>query len=398
MNKPKNYWTKERCQEEALKYNRRIDFQKHSYGAYKMSFKYNIDEICSHMKIINHKPGYWTKEKCQEEALKYDNKSDFKKNSNGAYKISFKYNIDEICSHMKIIHHKPGYWTKEKCNEISLKYNNKKDFREKDPGVYSQALEQGFYDEICSHMIQIIKPKYYWTKERCQEEALKYDNRVDFQKYSSTAYNNCYKNKWLNEFCSHMIIHKNEKLRCIYAYEFDDNHVYVGLTFNIKNRNNRHMKEGSVFNHILKTNSKYKIIQLTEYIDQEIAQEKEDYYIKKYVNDNWIILNKVKSGSIGSNIVYWTKERCQEEALKYKTRTEYQVKNRGSYLSAYRNNWLDDICTHMIEGKRKNGFWNYETCKEHAKLCKSKSQFSIKYAGGYEVSLLNNWLDEFYKK
>lgn len=43
------------------------------------------------------------------------------------------------------------------------------------------------------------KPKGYWTKERCQEEALKYESRSEFKKYSGSAYNIVKKNKWLDE-------------------------------------------------------------------------------------------------------------------------------------------------------------------------------------------------------
>ena len=44
-------------------------------------------------------------------------------------------------------------------------------------------------------------------------------------------------------------------------------------------------------------------------------------------------------------------------------------------LASYRNNWLDDVCSHMIDGKRKNNFWNYDSCKQHAKLCKNRYDF-----------------------
>jgi len=48
------------------------------------------------------------------------------------------------------------------------------------------------------------KKKGYWTKETCQEESLKYENRTDFRKKSRGAYNKTYENKWLNDICSHM--------------------------------------------------------------------------------------------------------------------------------------------------------------------------------------------------
>lgn len=49
--KGRNYWTKEKCYEESLKFNRRGEFQKKSKVAYQVALKNKwLDEICSHMK------------------------------------------------------------------------------------------------------------------------------------------------------------------------------------------------------------------------------------------------------------------------------------------------------------------------------------------------------------
>ena len=49
-------------------------------------------------------------------------------------------------------------------------------------------------------MISPQKPKRYWNKERCKEEASKYNRRVDFQKESGSAYGVALRNGWLDEF------------------------------------------------------------------------------------------------------------------------------------------------------------------------------------------------------
>ena len=66
-------WSKEKCREEALKYETKIDFQKYSNSAYSKSIRNNwICDICSHMKRPYNKNIKWTFEKCREEALKYN--------------------------------------------------------------------------------------------------------------------------------------------------------------------------------------------------------------------------------------------------------------------------------------------------------------------------------------
>ena len=90
-----------------------------------------------------------------------------------------------------------------------------------------------------------------WTKENCKIEALKYNYRSEFQKKSHSAYNASIRLKILDEVCSHMKIIGHKYKRCIYAYEFLDNSVYIGLTFNLDRRKNEHLKRGTVYNHVL---------------------------------------------------------------------------------------------------------------------------------------------------
>lgn len=49
MKKPNGYWTKERCHEEALKYNSRKEFQSKSRGSYKSAL---VEEL---IKKANHR-------------------------------------------------------------------------------------------------------------------------------------------------------------------------------------------------------------------------------------------------------------------------------------------------------------------------------------------------------
>jgi hypothetical protein len=71
-------------------------------------------------------------------------------------------------------------------------------------GAYNSSLKNKWIEEICLHMIQQIKPKNYWTKEKCIEEALKYNKRSHFWKNNLSAYYSARKNNWLDEICSHM--------------------------------------------------------------------------------------------------------------------------------------------------------------------------------------------------
>ena len=119
----------------------------------------------------------WTYDICKEIAKKYNFRSDFKYNDTCAYdKCIRKGWLEDVCSHMEYkTNHKPiGYWTKEKCQEIALKYKSRTDFQKNSNQAYTHSMENGWLNDVCSRMEYKHKPNRYWTKERCQEIAFKY--------------------------------------------------------------------------------------------------------------------------------------------------------------------------------------------------------------------------------
>lgn len=243
--------------------------------------------------------------------------------------------------------------------------------------------------------------------------------------------------------------------RLIYAYEFSDKHVYVGLTYNIKKRNNEHLRmninnKSCVYKHIINSGLSPNLIVVTDYMRTEEACLKEGEILNNYKTNNWIILNISKTGSPGGQKDYWSKNELIKEALKYKTKNEFQQKSKSAYLAAYRRNILNDICSHMIITKKENGYWtiekcfmeakkynnkkdfrencvqankvlrkhklfdeacshmknlinknnywNEEKCKEKSLLCNTRTDFKMKFGVAYQVSIKNNWLNNFFPK
>lgn len=342
---------------------------------------------------------YWSIEKCREEALKYDTRRQFEKNSHRAYQAAYKYGwMDEVCSHMKHLKKPNGYWTKEKCHEEALKYTSRTDFSQKSPTPYGIALRNGWRDEICSHMVLKQNPGGYWTKEKCHEEALKYDIRGIFHQNSTSAYDAARRNGWLDEICSHMEIVGSILKRIVYAYEFSDNCVYIGLTYKMSKRNSQHTEKdsnSSVYKHIKETGLIPKLSKLTEkFVDASEAQDLEEYYIKIYKENGWTVLNKSKPRGLGGSTVKWTFDNIKKEALKYKTRTEFAHNSGSAYYAALFKGWLDDVCTHMKQKVK----WTYEKCKKDALKYKTRTEFFQNSPSACLASRKNGWLDEFFPK
>jgi hypothetical protein len=387
--------------------------------------------------------GYWTFERCKEEALKYNKKINFRINNCGCYTYAYRRGwLDDICLHMI----KNTYWNYEKCKEEALKFKTRAEFSKKSGGAYNMTFKMKWLDEVCSHMTIEHLPKGYWTYDKCKVEALKYKTKKEFEEYNASALTIARRNGWLKEICEHMVSVGNKYKRCIYSYEFSDNYVYVGLTYNLTERhNNRFSKKiDIVYKHYNKTGINPILKQLTEYITVKEARVLEGVFVEKYKSDGWNILNIYDTGGIGGNILHWSKEKCIEAILKCSSRTEFKNKYRGAQNSAfknkwykeiielipknknikytkticlekailcntrqefkkrfihefsvsYTNKWLDDICIHMVSGRLK---WTYDKCKEVSLLCKNKHELELKYKGAYCSALRNNWINEFFK-
>ena len=63
--------------------------------------------------------------------------------------------------------HDSGYWNKDRCKEEALKYSHRKEFQRGCGSAYTAAQRHDWIDEVCSHMITNNKPSGYWTKEKC---------------------------------------------------------------------------------------------------------------------------------------------------------------------------------------------------------------------------------------
>ena len=137
---------------------------------------------------------HWTKEKCKEEALKYNIRSEFAKNSKGAYESSRKNGWSEdICSHMiKIVEDK---WTKERCIGVVEKCHSIRDFREIYNSAYQSCIRNKWIGEICINLHRDFKIAGYWTKEKCIESALNCDSKNEFKNKYPTAYSKSVENR-----------------------------------------------------------------------------------------------------------------------------------------------------------------------------------------------------------
>ncbi len=95
MRKPKNYWkNRDNIMTEARKYTTKEEFKQENPSAFLAAYRYGyIDDMDWLIQQKQHKKGYWDYKHIEEEAFKYDTKSEFAKGSNTAYKAALKLGI-----------------------------------------------------------------------------------------------------------------------------------------------------------------------------------------------------------------------------------------------------------------------------------------------------------------
>ena len=342
-------------------------------------------------------PGYWTLDLCATDALKCSSGKEFREKYYCAYRAAHRNQwLNEICGHMIQIIKPKGYWNKERCQEEALKYNTKIEFRKKCYGAYFFANKNHWLSEICKHTKPFKNPNGYWNKERCREEALKYNTKKEYRKNSSWSYVTARKNNWINEICLHMEKTGNRYNKCIYAYEFPDKSVYIGLTYNIENRQRK--RDLDPHDQVTKYINNTGLIpirkQLTKYVNVDDAIKLEGICVEKYRLRGWNILNVYKTGSIGGNVVKWTYEKCKGVANRCKSRREFKLNYPGAFNAAHSKRWIDEICSHMKMAYKPVGYWTYENCKNEAIKYRSSHQFKMNCQYAWNIACKNKWIME----
>lgn len=237
-----------------------------------------------------------------------------------------------------------GYWNiKEHCLDEAKKYTTRVGLKKGNNTVYKKLTERGWLQEAFENIPMQLKSVGYWTKERCRDEALKYNTRNEFIKSSNSAYVKASNEKWLSEICEHMYRIGNKYNRCVYVYEFSDKSAYVGLTYNIEQRQNdrNNNKNDQVTKYKIKTGLEPIRKLLTDYINANEAAEFEIYYINKYYEDGWNILNVAHGGGLGGGEPKFTYEKSKNKILEYEFLNDFIKNNQNMYYSIKRKQWLE---------------------------------------------------------
>lgn len=289
---------------EALKYLHKTSFKNGNRSMYNYCCNNSLlEEVAPHFPKSKQIISKWTDEKLKLEALKYNSRGEFYKINSSAYEISKRKGVEffnMITSHMEKLTH---IWTDEELKIEASKYKTKSEFRLNNYNAYQSLCKKSdeFFNMVTNHM-DIIQRE--WSNEELHKEAFKYSYLKDFRQFSQSAHDIAYRRGILESISLHFNIpYSQDQERLIYAYEFEDNHVYIGLTndFRFRDFKRNNDQNDAVTIHKNKTNLTPNIKFLTEKIEASEASKMEIYFMEIYTKNNWILLNRCKGGSLGGN-------------------------------------------------------------------------------------------------
>ena len=94
---------------------------------------------------------------------------------------------------------------------------------------------------------------------------------------------------------------------------------------------------------------------------------------------------------------YWKdKENMMNEARKYTSKEDFKNGNLTAFLAAYRYGYIDNMDWLVKKHEHKNGYWNYKHIEEEALKYKTKSDFFKGNQTAYRAALKLGIIDDFF--
>jgi len=342
-------WTNETIKEDALKYNTRTEWAKNSSSAYERA-RYNdiLEECCQHMTQLRHK---WSDEEIIEDAKKYNTRYEWQQKSKSYTIAKTRQGLIDICAaHMNPLHQT---WTIDNIKQEALKFNSKGQWSSNSPQSYMAATRQNIVNDCCSHMTKLNKK---WTIDEVLTSAKKYQFRSDWYNSERKAYRAAMKFNIFNECVKHMPYKSScfiNDIGIIYGCFFDDRSVYVGLTINYGKRLKGHLEKGTVYDKIQNGHS-YEFKILEDCIANNILSDREIFYMEKMKKEGYTLLNKLKGGSRGNITISAIKnEDIVNIAKKYDSTYEWKTYDYPSYKLARQRCIIKECSRHMQYARQR---------------------------------------------
>jgi hypothetical protein len=148
------FWTKDLCIASAAPFTTRTAWQKACAGAYDAASREGWrEDCCAHMPVKKQPNGYWTLERCQEQALRFKTVREWADNSGSSFVTAVRNKWVPLCdSHMDRVRVHRGTWDFDACYASAQTFSYRSDWMRGSPSAYDTARDNGWVDACCAHM------------------------------------------------------------------------------------------------------------------------------------------------------------------------------------------------------------------------------------------------------
>lgn len=345
------------------------------------------------------KKSIWAdKEKCRQAAMSCSSRTEFQHKYPQAYLNSKDWGLLE-----EWIPSQKKERTYDRFIEIAKACTTKSQVKNIDASVYIKARKEGWFKD-CPWIIEHDYKPNKWIDDERWKAALQCKTRSEYCHRFNGAW--AYDNRHgLLDRYTHFVkpIHEgrdpNAEDYVIYLYrDFEHKVVYVGLTYEErkKQRHNEHIygrKENGIV--VFDVAARYwqsigqplpDPVYVMEGLHINDVGHYEGWYIDKYKENGWTVLNIAKAGSTGGAKVKWnTYEAVAEKSKEYETRSQFCHGCSQAAKKAYDSYtedgirwidtfyWLKDIHEARSEASRKR-----QTGKKQSEESKRKKSEALK--------------------
>ena len=399
--KPNGYWTLEICRDVCKNYDSQAELIHDHRDVYSAIKEHGWQKECfASMKGMKKPNGYWTLEKCMQEASKYDSPADMKRGNPKAYTAMKSHGwYENCCAEMKSRRVPNNFWNEERIVDVLLTTKTRTEFQNAYSGAYGAATALGIYERLTKMMVEQelwkekntkrrkrTQPDQRWTDRKAINRASDYESLYEFRTNDPTAYHALVVRGLLEIACGHMqrkhmpkgYWNKERVMEKVYASEsLKDfkNHFYAAY-------------QAAQSNGWLKD-----VIDVLGYAERKCS---------------------VKEKKCSSNPRLWTVEKAKAVITTCKDYHDFRVRYKGCWNFLCHRNLLEEMTSHL---ERKGDLYHrriyvFEFADGHAYVGLSKDpkgrykrhtqddeksavyQYLQETGCDFEFKLLTEWLDK----
>ena len=294
-------------------------------------------------------------------------------------------------------------WDRKSCYEEARKHNSKISYERSNASAYNVSLKNGWLEDY--FWFKKPEPKRKWSHDAVMSIARNFQSKSEFRAMARGAYSAAYKNGWLKEmdwFVPKVTdpSERDKKLHCVYIYINENTKTcYVGLTNNLNKRHSQHKNpnnKSAVYKYFNENNIEIPFpIVLENSLTPSEAQYYEDFYVKKYREEGWNVLNKAATGvgvgAYGGCVPIYTFEVAKSIAMRYEFVDDFKNENESCYDRCLKKGWLKEF--DWLKYKRVH--WTFDMCRDVALNYSKLIDFQRFEPAACDAAYQHGWIEKF---